>query len=160
KLSGLSQGNYKPQLEKRQEFNLFETEKPDFGPPVLCETTEIRDVDLKRLELPNKPLLDREEQHAESNVTEGAVRLEFTSPPEAFGSKVYPQIFPEALMQNSKRFVKKRPLPNAPHVPVLKSISVSFTLEHSEVLIKTAKNEDSALKLIHLYPFGYDHLYP
>jgi hypothetical protein len=160
KLSGLSQGKFKPPLPKRQEFNLFSVDKGDFGSEMLSELTEIRDIDLKRLELPNRPLLNKEDIIQDANFTEGAIRLEFSSPEEAFGSRLYPQIFPETVLHNSKRFSKKRPIPNPPNVPVVRSITVDYTLEHSEVLIKTAKNEDSALKIIHQYPFGYENIYP
>jgi hypothetical protein len=160
KLSGLSQGKFKPPLNLRQEFNLFNSEKLDFGSEILSEITEIRDIDLKRLELPNRPRLNQESSAQDNNFTEGTVRLEFSSPEESFGSKLYPQIFPETVMHNSKRFSKKRPLPNAPNIPVVRSITVDYTLEHSEVLIKTVKNEDSALKIIHQYPFGYENIYP
>jgi len=160
KLSGLSQGKFKPSLAKRQEFNLFNTNKGDFGSETLSDLTEIRDVDLKRLELPNRPLLNQESIIQDTNFTEGAIRLEFSSPEESFGSRLYTQIFPETVMHNSKRFSKKRALPNPPNIPVVKSISVDYTLEHSEVLIKTAKNEDSALKIIHQFPFGYENIYP
>ena len=160
KLSGLSQGKFKPSLSNRQEFNLFNTIRGDFGSDILSEISEIRDIDLKRLNLPNRPLLQNEGIIPDVNFTEGAIRLEFSSPQEAFGSRLYPQIFPETVLHNSKRFSKTRPLPNPPHIPVIKSITVDYTLEHSEILIKTAKNEDSALKIIHQYPFGYVNVYP
>lgn len=160
KLSGLSQGKFKPDLSKRQEFNLFNTTRGDFGSEILSEVSEIGDIDLKKLELPNRPLLNKEGIVQDANFTEGAVRLEFSAPEEAFGSKLYPQIFPEVVLHNSKRFSKKRPLPNPPNIPVARSITIDYTLEHSEVLIKTAKNEDSGLKIIHQYPFGYENVYP
>lgn len=160
KLSGLSQGKFKPALSKRQEFNLFTTTRGDFGSEILSEVSEIGDIDLKKLELPNRPLLNKEGIVQDANFTEGAVRLEFSAPEEAFGSKLYPQIFPEVVLHNSKRFSKKRPLPNPPNIPVVRSITIDYTLEHSEVLIKTAKNEDSGLKIIHQYPFGYENVYP
>lgn len=160
KLSGLSQGKFKPALSKRQEFNLFTTTRGDFGSEILSEVSEIGNIDLKKLELPNRPLLNKEGIIQDSNFTEGAVRLEFSAPEEAFGSKLYPQIFPEIVLHNSKRFSKKRPLPNPPNIPVVRSITIDYTLEHSEVLIKTAKNEDSGLKIIHQYPFGYENVYP
>lgn len=160
KLSALSEGKFKPASSKRQEFNLFSIDKGDFGSEILSELTEIRDIDLKRLELPNRPLLNKEGIFQDANFTDGAIRLEFSSPEEAFGSKLYPQIFPDTVLHNSKRFSKKRPLPNQPNIPIVRSITVDYTLEHSEVLIKTAKNEDSALKIIHQYPFGYENVYP
>lgn len=160
KLSALSQGKFKPALSKRQEFKLFEMTREDFGAEILSDTSEINNIDIKKLEMPNRPLLDKEELLSEANFTEGAVRLEFSSPKEAFGSRIYPQLLSETVMHNSRRFVRKRPLPNVPNVPVVKSITVDYTLEHSEVLLKTFNNEDSALKIVHQYPFGYDPVYP
>ncbi|MES3019692.1 MAG: hypothetical protein V4721_18025 [Bacteroidota bacterium] len=160
KLSALSQGKFKPALFKRQEFNLFSVESGEFGSEVLSDSSEINNIDLKKLEMPNKPLLKREALLADQHFTEGAIRLEFASPKEAFGSKMYPQLLSETVIHNSKRFVTKWPLPNPPAVPVVRSITIDYTLEHSEVLVKTFNNEDSALKVIHQYPFGYDNIYP
>jgi len=160
KLSGLSQGKFKPILSKRQEFNLFTIERGDFGSEILSEISEIKDIDFKKLELPNRPLLNKEGIVPDTSFTDGVIRLEFSSPEEAFGSRLYPQIFPEIVLHNSKRFYKKRPLPNPPNIPIVRSITIDYTLEHSEVLIKTAKNEDSGLKIIHQYPFGYENVYP
>ena len=97
KLSALSEGKFKPASSKRQEFNLFSIDKGDFGSEILSELTEIRDIDLKRLELPNRPLLNKEGIFQDTNFTDGAIRLEFSSPEEAFGSRLYPQIFPDTV---------------------------------------------------------------
>jgi hypothetical protein len=160
KLSALSQGKFKPPLSKRQEFNLFAVERGEFGGEVLSDASEINHIDIKKLEMPNRPLLNKEQLAVDSKFTEGAVRLEFSSPKEAFGSRIYPQIMSETVMHNAKRFSTKRPMPNAPLVPIVRSISIDYTLEHSEVLLKTFNNDDSALKVIHQYPFGYDNIYP
>ncbi|WP_276346593.1 hypothetical protein [Daejeonella sp. JGW-45] len=160
KLSALSHGKFKPALSKRQEFNLFNVERGEFGGEILSDSSEISGVDLKKLEMPNRPLLNREALIADQNFTEGAVRLEFSSPKEAFGSKIYPPLLSETVMHNSKRFVTKRPMPNTPAAPVVRSITIDYSLEHSEILLKTFNNEDSALKIIHQYPFGFDNIYP
>lgn len=160
RLSGLSQGKFKPPVPLQQEFRLFEREKGEFGVETLNDVSEIKDVDIKQLEFPNRPLLNNEALVPDVNFTEGAVRLELSAPQDAFGSRIYPQIFPEAVIHNSRRFAKKRRLPNPPYIPVVKSITVDYTLEHSEVLLKTVKNEDSALKIVHQYPFGYEAVYP
>lgn len=159
KISGLSQGKFKPAPSRRQEFTLFSTTRNEVGAEILDANSEIKNVDVKKLELPNKPLLNAEEE-SDGNFNEGAVRIEFSAPQEAFGSRIYPQIFPDAVIHNSKRFATKRKLPNPPYIPIVRSITVDYTVEHSEVLLKNAKNEDSALKLIHQYPFGYEALYP
>ncbi len=160
KLSALSQGKFKPALSKRQEFNLFNVERGEFGAEILSDSSEVNNIDLKKLEMPNRPLLNREALISDQNFTEGAVRLEFSSPKEAFGSKIYAPLLSETVMHNSKRFVTKRPMPNTPAAPVVRSITIDYRLEHSEVLLKTFNNEDSALKIIHQYPFGYDNIYP
>jgi hypothetical protein len=160
KLSALSHGKFKPALSRRQEFKLFNTERGELGGDTLSESSEIKGVDLKKLEMPNRPLLHKEALVSDQNFTEGAIRLEFSSPKEAFGTKIYPQLLSETVMHNSKRFVSKRPMPNAPAAPVVRSITIDYTLEHSEVLVKTFNNEDSALKIIHQYPFGFDNVYP
>ena len=160
KLSALSHGKFKPPLSKREEFNLFSVERGEFGSEILSDSSEITNIDLKKLEMPNRPLLNKEAMNSDQNFTEGAVRLEFSSPKEAFGSKIYPALLSETVIHNSKRFGTKRSMPNTPAVPVVRSITIDYTLEHSEVLLKTFNNEDSALKIVHQYPFGYDNIYP
>ena len=140
KLSALSHGKFKPALSKRQEFNLFSVEIGEFGSEILSDCSEVNHIDLKKLEMPNRPLLNKEALAADQNFTEGAVRLEFSSPKEAFGSKIYPQLLSETVIRNSKRFVKKKTLPGAPAVPIVRSITIDYTLEHSEVLLKTFNN--------------------
>jgi hypothetical protein len=160
KLSGLSQGKFKPSPAKRQEFTLFELDRSEMSAGVLNPVSQIEGVDTKKLELPNRPLLNDEALAADTNFNEGAIRIEFSSPQEAFGSRIFPQLLSETALHNAKRFAKQRPMPNPPYIPIVKSITLDYTLEHSEVLLKTSKNDDSALKVIHQYPFGFEALYP
>ncbi|OCX53150.1 hypothetical protein BEL04_02205 [Mucilaginibacter sp. PPCGB 2223] len=158
KLSVLTDGKTVPKPVQQQEFSLFESENND---GVLSNTTELQNIDIKRLELVKKPLLDKEDVLQDKNFAEGAVRIELTAPKDAFGHRLFPQIFPQVVMHNAKKS-KKLPLPNQPYIPLIRSLSIDYTLKHSEGL--SAANARSAdgvdLKMFHLYPFGYEEIYP
>jgi len=159
KLSVLIDGKIVPKPPQQQEFSLFDTE--DDGSGMLCNSTQLQNIDIKRLGLVKKPLLDKEDLLQEKNFTEGAIRLELISPKDTFGHRLYPQIFPEIVLHNAKKS-KKLPLPNQPYIPQIRSLSVDYTLKHSEGLSAgNARNTDGVdLKMFHIYPFGYEEIYP
>lgn len=158
-ISTLTDGKAVPKEEQQQEFSLFETD--DSGMEVLRNTTQLKNVDLKRLDFVKKPLLDKEDTIQDKNFAEGAVRLELISPKDGFGQRIYPIIFPEIVLHNAKKS-KKLPLPNPPYIPLIRSLTVDYSLEHSETLgAGNAKNtEDVNLKVFHIYPFGTTEVYP
>ncbi len=157
-LSSMIHGRFRPEPLHQQAFNLFETT----GDNSLKDHTNIEDVDFKKIEFINAPLLAREDEDIiETNFKEGVIKLELLSPPDAFGHRLFPQIFPEVVMHNARTFARKRALPNQPYIPVLKSISVDYTLAYTEQLKDDKENADSSeLILIHQYPFGHEHIYP
>ncbi len=159
KLSVLTDGKTVPKPPEQQEFSLFESD--DSGMYILNNTTQLQNIDIKRLGLVKKPLLDKEDLLQEKNFAEGAVRLELTAPKDAFGHRLFPQIFPEIVLHNAKKS-KKLPLPNQPYIPFIRSLSIDYTLEHSEGLgAGNAKSNDGVdLKMFHLFPFGYEEIYP
>jgi hypothetical protein len=155
KLSTLTDGKFVPKLA--QQFSLFEAD--DDG--ILKSATQLKDIDIKRLGFNKKPLLDKQDLLPDKNFPEGALRIELVEPKDAFGHRLFPQIFPEVVMHNA-RHSKKLELPNQPYIPVIHSLSIDYKLEHSEALnTGTNKNrEDSDIKIFHIYPFGYDEVYP
>jgi len=158
-LSVLTDGKFVPKADQQQEFSLFETDESGMG--VLSNSTQLRDIDIKRLGLAKKPLLDKESAAQDKNFAEGAVRLELVAPKDAFGHRLYPIIFPEVVLHNAKKS-KKLPLPNPPYIAQIRSLTVDYTLEHSEVLsAANAKGTDDVdLKVFHIYPFGSQEIYP
>lgn len=158
-LSVLTDGKFVPKTELQQEFSLFETDGSGMG--VLSNTTQLKDIDIKRLGLVKKPLLDKESTVLEKNFAEGAIRLELVAPGDTFGHRLYPIIFPEIVLHNAKKS-KKLPLPNPPYIPQIRALTVDYSLEHSEVLSAgNAKSaDDIELKIFHVYPFGAQEVYP
>jgi hypothetical protein len=158
-ISTLTDGKFVPKEEQQQEFSLFETD--DSGMGMLSNTTQLKDIDIKRLDFVKKPQLDKEDMVKDKNFAEGAVRLELISPKDGFGQRLYPIIFPEVVLHNAKKS-KKLPLPNPPYIPLIRSLTVDYLLEHSEMLSAgNAKNADDIdLKVFHIYPFGAKEVYP
>ncbi len=161
-ISALSGGRFMPEPEGQQDFPLFETSRAGNGKEQLEDLTLIDGVDFKRLEFLNDPSLTEEENSQELFFKDGAVRITLLSPPDAFGHRAFPKIFPEIVLHNSKRFNTKLPLPNQPYIPVVKSISVDYELEHTEVFKDNAGHNETVtcIGLIHQYPFGFDQVYP
>ena len=158
-VSTFTDGRIVPKEDQQQEFSLFETDNSGMG--ILSNTTQLKNIDIKRLDFGKKPLLDKEDTIVDKNFAEGAVRLELISPKDGFGQKLYPVIFPEIVLHNAKRS-KKLPLPNPPYIALIRSLTVDYTLEHSEALgAGSAKNaDDTDLKVFHIYPFGVTEIYP
>jgi len=137
---------------------LFETYRDADGRTFLNSHTSIKQADFQHLLFNNFPLLAKEDYNAQ---TEGMVRLELAAPNEAFGQRLYTQLFPEVVTHNAGRWVKKRPLPNIPYTPMVKSITLDYTLEQAEILKADKENSDgNGIRLFHLYPFGFRQAYP
>jgi hypothetical protein len=158
-ISTFTDGRIVPKDEQQQGFSLFETDNSGMG--ILSNTTQLKNIDIKRLDFGKKPLLDKEDTTQDKNFAEGAVRLELVSPKDGFGQKLYPMIFPEIVLHNAKKS-KKLPLPNPPYIALIRSLTVDYTLEHSETLgAGSAKNADDIdMKVFHIYPFGSTEIYP
>jgi hypothetical protein len=144
--------------EEQQAFRLFE-DKTGEGNGYVRSCTTISDIDFKRIKFDNTPALDREWATSEPYFKQGAVRLELSAPQEAFGHRLYSQVFTETVMHNAKRFTKDQAIPNQPYVPVVKSLSIDYTLEHTELINGSAGTGEEEILLTHLYPFGYHQFY-
>ncbi len=157
KLSILTEGKSVPALPQQQELNLFQTDDNS----ILSSTTQLKNIDIKILGFNKIPLLDKEELIKDKNFSEGALRIELVEPQDAFGHRLFPQIFPEVVLYNA-RHSKKLPLPNQPYIPLIRSLSIDYVLEHSEALGGgNAKNpENGDLKVFHIHPFGFEDVYP
>ncbi len=160
-LSGLNEGRFYPEVREQQAYNLFtnRTEAGEKG--YLSNSTVIDDVDFLRVRFDNELSLQREAE-PEANFKEGAIKFELVAPEEAFGHRVFTSLFPEVVMHNGKRFVKKRLLPNQPYIPVLKSVTINYDLEHSESLsgVYRENSADNGMYIWHDYPSGYKKVYP
>lgn len=155
-LSALSGGRYKPDGVTRQNFRLFHSRPYT---EELYPVTEISNVDFKKIEFQNDPALDEERLFNEPFFRDGAVRLELCAPSEAFGHRLFPQIFPEVILNNAKKFKRKIPVPNQPYIPLIKTIEIDFESVFSEGF-KEEQVDDENFQLFHLYPFGYKKIFP
>lgn len=156
-LSGINEGRFYPEVKDQQTFNLF-TNRTEAGEKAyLSNTTVMNDVDFLRVRFDNGLSMEKEAE-PEANFKEGAIKLELVAPQDAFGHRTYSSLFPEVVMHNGKRFIKKRSLPNQPYIPVLKSVTINYELEHSESLSGAAGDDD--VFLWHIHPFGYKKIYP
>lgn len=156
-LSSLHGGRYLPEQKSRQQFKLFESQTDNNR---LKGTTVFEKIDFKKIEFVNKAGMMDEILNADSYFKEGAIRFEFISPEEGFGHNLFPQIFPEIMINNSKRFGKKMSLPNQPFIPTVKSVSIDYEVEYSENFMDNRIDDEMNCQLIHQYPFGYDKIFP
>ena len=141
--------------KNQQQKELFTIKNNGF----LSDFTVIDQIDFSKLDFINEPSLVVSDNNNPFAV-DGTLRLELSSPEEAFGQDVFTKIFPEAVMSQAKKKALKQTLPNQPIVPIIKSIAIDYSLEYSEILDGAANRENCKIQLIHDYPFGYDYIYP
>jgi len=125
----------------------------------LSDFTVIDKIDFSKLDFINEPSLVASDNNNPFAV-DGTLRLELSSPQEAFGQDIFTKIFPEAVMSQAKKKALKKTLPNQPIIPIIKSIAIDYSLEYSEILDGAANRENCKIQLIHDYPFGYEYIYP
>ncbi len=98
----------------------------------------------------------------------GFLKIELTNPMHAFGHAVYPNILSDITLENSKtgflKGKKKKPLPNSPFTPTIKSLTIDYK-SSSVISIKDNQAADSAVlnelgQLFHIYPYGVAKVYP
>ena len=155
-LSSLTGGKYIPDSSIRQQFRLFDS---DSQTEELNERSTFDQIDFKKIIFQNEPQLKNEIDFNEPFFKEGAIRLELCAPVEAFGHRLFPQIFPDVILNNSKKFRKRLAVPNQPYIPIVKTIDLDFELEFSEGL-REGQVKDQHFQLFHLYPFGNQKIFP
>lgn len=155
-LSSLSGGKYTPEVTSRQHFNLFTS---DLQTQELKDESKLETIDFKKISFQNEPQLKNELLINEHFFKDGAIRLELCAPSEAFGHRLFPLVFPDVMLNNIKKFRTKRAIPNQPYVPIIKSIELDYELEYSEGF-KQGQLTDEQFQLFHLYPFGYQKIFP
>lgn len=151
----LKNGGQYHNLQEQQRKSLFRLKK---GGGFLDHYTIINQIDFSKLEFLNELTLSNI-GNEDNFSNKGVLRIELCSPAETFGQKSFPQIFPKAVMLQAKKKGAKQILPRQPIIPIVKSISIDYSLEHSEAF-NGSNTEDCKIKLIHDYPFGYDIIYP
>jgi hypothetical protein len=160
-LSALGNGQFMPERGRQQMFSLFETMRGADERLYLSDNSILDDVDLQKINFNNQPLMDKEILVQDAFFSDGAIKLELATPADAFGHRLYGQLFPEVVTHNAGRWTKKKPIPNLPYIPLVKTIFIDYTLEQTELLKADKANTNSkGMQVIHLYPFGYRQAYP
>jgi hypothetical protein len=154
-IKALKTQNLYSNTKNQQQKELFTIKNNGF----LSDFTVIDKIDFSKLDFINEPSLVTSDNNNPFAV-DGTLRLELSSPKEAFGQDIFTKIFPEAVMSQAKKKSLKQALPNQPIIPIIKSIAIDYSLEYSEILDGAANRENCKIQLIHDYPFGYDYIYP
>ncbi len=96
-----------------------------------------------------------------SGVRNGFLRLQMSSPENAFGHADYPLLLTRILSENARR---KKPLavPNAPYTPTIKQLSLNYK---ARTLIRPGidlsfDRPPLDERLFHIHPFGIEQTYP
>ena len=160
KIASVNNGRSAPEEEEQQKFNLFSVAYNSEGHEYLLNQTVLDHIYMQQLEFTNYPLMAVENDITGTTYDDGAIRLVLTDPPAAFGSELYAQTVTEVMLHNAHRFVRKRPIPNLPYIPMLKNLKADYTLETSEVMNMGSASGSENLSIHHIYPFGYKQVYP
>jgi len=161
-LSSLDKGKYLPVILEQQVFNLFESYRIDDKKDYLSSKTTINSIDFSKIKFSNDMNLQRQENEIITRNSEGILRISLLNTTFAFGHKLFTKLFTEISMNNAKWFKRKKNQPNEPISPSIKSISIDYVLETSELLnnslLRNSKIND--ISVINLHPFGYEKIYP
>lgn len=160
-ISSINNGVFLPERGNQELFQLFQTYRNKEGDLYLSDTSLISNADFNKISFANGMKMNKEAKHSTTSYRQGAVRLELAAPAEAFGHQLYTLIFPEIILYNAKHPSRKKAQPNLPYAPMIKSISVGYTLEHSESLkpVKTFAAGET-MEVHHVGVFGNESIYP
>ncbi len=163
-ISSLNHGSYFPERDHQQLLTLFQTTRDREGNIYLAEETLLEDIDISKLSFSNEMLLEKEQGLKVPLYLEGGVRLYLAAPEEAFGHRLFDQIYPGVVMYNSQHTLlprKKKPVPELPYAPRVKTLSLNYTLEHTEALksVQSVQQGDG-LEVYHAMPSGFRKIYP
>ncbi|HJT74724.1 MAG TPA: hypothetical protein VJ720_11910, partial [Chitinophaga sp.] len=159
-ISVFSDGQFTPERGRREMLPLFQTYRDPEGRIFLSDKAVLQPYDLQKLNFHNKLLLQKEMEAGTNFYTDGVVRLALTQPQEAFGHRLYARLFPEVVTHNAGRWTKKKPIPNTPYTPLVKSITVDYTLEQAEIFKLDKVHNGNDMQLFHMYPYGHRQGYP
>lgn len=148
--------------KERLQLNLFHIKDR-----YLDDQTILTHRSFSALQFNNSMQMEKEQQAGLNNFNEGALRIELLKPAGGFGHKLYPVLFPAALMHNSGGilggiFRKKIPIPNPPVAPKIQHISVNYELEYSVLLSgqNRIRENEEPVEIGHYYPYGYKTVFP
>ncbi|MHA7129198.1 hypothetical protein [Algoriphagus namhaensis] len=139
---------------EKEIFHLFETKNSEHG---VLEPNRHLEINVELLSPEDFPLLGTPVFAGK----EPAFFLKLKEPRNMiFGHQVYPKLFAHASMPSGFFGKRKKSLPNVPYTPTLDHIDVVYSNSARENLTRTNPEEQDRIKLIHLYPFGHEEVYP
>ncbi len=168
RLSAISNHSFKPSdTGQQQVFGLFSSSSPN---GILSESTEIKNIDLNRLQIKTDYELRALPDYTNA-VRSGYFKLQLSNPSMAFGHADYPRLFAEAMIAQSqqtgflRRFGKKNQdtkLPREPYTPIISKLRVSY--KANTVLnmrpMESGNNDMAAgEKVFCLHPFGLQEIF-
>ena len=149
--ASFSHGAFLSEANEVQIYDLFETNNDN----TLSESLTINNIELEKLELNNEMLLDKDVSSSAFDLNECILELKLISPDQGFGQKVFPQLYSEVLIANSKKKEgEQAALPNVPFIPVIKSLSADYTLKCCEMFSTCGQVDmsDKKIILLHIQP--------
>lgn len=156
-LSVLQDGHWMPSATAEQHnVSLFSSDHGD----VLSKKRmlQIAAIDyFKPLTLAEKS--ERYEFH--TNSRNGFVRLQLSSPDNAFAHSDYPQLVTRILSENARR-KKSVTVPHAPYTPLIQKIALNYKARtllnmSGDAALNTASSDDL---FFHIHPFGVESVFP
>ncbi|MBN3582468.1 hypothetical protein JYB64_08710 [Algoriphagus aestuarii] len=144
-----------PPSNKNQKVCLFDTSQKADG-EYLKSLKEIK-VNLELLDPSNFPPLGNLKNLSQ----EPAFYLKLKKPAEmAFGHAIYPELFAAASMRTGWLKKSNGILPKTPYTPVIDHFHINYSNRAKENLTRFEPSLNENIRLLHIYPFGYDQVYP
>ena len=154
-LSALHNGLWEP-INNKQTFSLFQTITDNGGYSRLCNTTTIKNIDLRRLKLNSQHRYSLGNSLL-SKCVGGFLKVELTSPTCAFGHLIYPQKLIEQTTKTQGKWLLRsvfKPI-KTPYTPKIKNIKIDYSSQ--EESIANAKNAN--IQIIKNSPLGYNEIF-
>ncbi len=151
-ISALSQGEWTPKKEYRQETPMFEQEDN-----VLLENSTYTIDTEKIYYAPEFAKSDRPFNF--DNAVNGFLKLDLEDPEMGFGQKAYQKIMTDNVYENInvKNYKKRKPfvVPESPFVPKMRSIRMKYSASQT-INFNTSQEDRKA----DVFPFSFFHLQP
>lgn len=164
-LSFLNKDEWLPILTTdRQIIPLFDSENDISTGLVKLSTTPCKinvKIDKFNVFIQNKDLINKKD-----NSLNGFLKLELYGPHMAFGHDEYPEIMKKVTLHNLSKHKKNILLePNKPYTPLIKSLSINYSLRSeivfdSNTIASTNPNNSAQNNILRLSLFGYEEMYP
>lgn len=169
KLSVLKNGDWTPLTNEQQEFELFENSYESPEDNTLSAHVSLEDVDTSRLAMEKDFNWDPEELHFDHRSKRGFLKLQLSTPKDAFGHQFYPNLLSKIALNNarsSSRWLSKMlnreeelELPELPYTPKINRVTLDYDTSFSLEFTKNKKASDAKTRFHHLLPFeGYSEI--